>query len=122
MAQDIFGDAIKLLATLIAPVKVFPDYIPESYVEPAIAVVNLSQPFDRVVKEGKKTGKYGVFRLSVVANSSDDVISILESLESMDNTNHYPEFQLIRLDTDYIEPKEPGQPVRRAFVTFTTYP
>lgn len=122
MAKDIFGDAIKLLGTLLAPIKVFPDLIPESYQDPAVAVVNLSQPSDRVVKEGKKTGKYGVFRLSVVANANDDVISILDTLESLDNTRQGPTFQLIRLDVENIEPKEPGQPVRRAFVTFTAYP
>lgn len=118
--RDIYGDAIKLLSSLVS-VKVYPDFVPESEVNPAIAMVNIAQPSDRVVKEGKKTGKYGVFKLSVVATSSDDVLSILNELESFDNTCH-ENFQMIRLDTDFIESKEPGQPVRRAFVTFTAYP
>jgi len=122
MAQDIFGDAITLLATLLNPIKVFPDFVPESYTDPAVAVVNVSQPFNRVVKEGDKTGKHGVFRLSVVASDNSDVISILGTLEDLDNTCQAPKFQRIRLDTDFIEPLEPGQPVRRAFVTFTAYP
>lgn len=118
--RDLYGDAIKLLSSLVS-VKVFPDFVPENYTDPAIVMVNVAQPSNRVVKEGIKTGKYGVFKLSVVASSSDDVLSILNELESLDNTCH-DDFQMIRMDTDFIEPKAPGQPVRRAFVTFTAYP
>ena len=122
MAQDIFGDAIKLLDSLTS-VKVFADMVPESYDDTAIALVNLSNPFDRVVKEGKKTGKHGIFRLSLVSSSNSELSSVISELEDLDNTCHAPFFQRIRMDLDFIEAKvTPDQPVRRAFLTYTTYP
>ena len=122
MAKDIFGDAIKLLDSLTSA-RVFADMVPESYTDPAIAMVNISQPYDRVVKEGKKTGKYGVFKLSLVSSDNNALQSLIDELEGLDNTRHCPNFQMIRLDLDFIEPKvKPDQPVRRAFFTYTTYP
>lgn len=122
MTQDIFGNAINLLKELVS-VPVYPDAIPESETNTAIAMVNISQPFKRVVKEGKKTGKHGVFKLSLVSSSNSELQSLISELEGLDNTRHPPRFQLIRLDTDFIEPKaELDQPVRRAFMTYTTYP
>ena len=120
MAQDIFGNTIIMLSSALS-VRVFPDFVPESYTDPAVAVVNIANPFKRTVKEGIKTCRTGVFKLSVVAESNADVKSIIDELEALDNTVQSPYFQRIRLELDFIEPKEPGQPVRRAFVTLTVY-
>lgn len=100
-------------------VNVYMDFVPEGVTEPAVAIINVSNLYNRVI-EGSKYGGSAIWRVTVVAQRTSDVESIVESLEALDNTRN-ADFQKIQSWLVELEPRRPKQKYRRAFVDVQVY-
>jgi len=104
---------MSLLETVIN-VPVYQDEIPESYTGSAVAVTVLSPDYNRVLS-GDVSGRTDTFRVAVVAQHDNDVKSIVENLETLDNTRN-SDFARIYSRLVNWEQRGSNQPYRRAFV------
>lgn len=98
---------------------VYSDYIPEGVTVPAVAVTNITNGHNRAI-EGVKYGGSSMWRVTVVARRTNDVESIVESIEKLDNTKN-ADFQKIKAWLVTFEPRDPLQKSRRAFVDVQVY-
>lgn len=108
-----------LLTSTLPGVTVHSDFVPETELNPAVAYSNVAFNHNRVL-EGEKVAKWSVWRVQVVADDTSSVESIIDSLETLDNTEN-EDFQKILVQTINIEAKEPNQTYRRAFVDVSVY-
>lgn len=116
-------NSIKPLIALLKSeltVPVFTDVIPETQALPAVAVSNVSNASNRVL-EGSKVSNVYVYRVTAAANDTAALESILEELENLDNTSNN-DFQRIFAQLVLREPRQPQEPVSRAFYDLTIYP
>lgn len=107
------------LLTSAVDVKVYPDSIPESASVPAISYFNIGYSSSRNT-EGRKTKQYESWRVIVEASSSDDLTTIINQLEALDNTSN-SDFSKIYSKLNQIEPKDVDALHRRAFIDVTLY-
>lgn len=116
-------NSIKPLITLLKStltVPVFMDVIPETQTLPAVAVTNISNASNRVL-EGSKVSNTYVYRVTAAALTPASLESLLEELENLDNTSNN-DFQRIFAQLVLREPRQPQEPVSRAFYDLTLYP
>lgn len=118
--MSVFTDVRSLLVSALPGITVYSDFVPETETNPAVALTNVA--FDEAgrVLEGEIVGKWSTWRVQVVASATSDVESIIEGLESVDNTKN-ADFQRIFVRVVNIESKAPNQPYRRAFVDVRVY-
>lgn len=109
-----------MIVTAIAPHKVYSDFVPETETNPAVALINVAYDNAGRVLEGEKVGHWSTWRVQVVASATSDVESIIELLESLDNTKNN-DFQKVFVQLVNIESRQPNQPYRRAFVDVRVY-
>lgn len=116
--MSVYTDVIAMLNDHVN-VAVYSDFVPETEINPAIAVYNVSNARSRVLSGNAVANQY-VFNIQVVAANTADVESIIETLTGLDNNvNEY--FQRVFCELINIEPKEPNQNYRRAFVELRVY-
>lgn len=95
-------------------------FVPETQTSPAVALSNVAYDNAGRVLEGEKVGIWSTWRVQVVAAATSDVESIVESLESLDNTSN-ANFQRVFVQLINEEDRQPNQPYRRAFVDVRVY-
>lgn len=108
------------LIELKTTASVWLDFVPESETKPAIAITNLSGGGGGRDLEGNKAAGPSTWRLTVVANTIEDVNLLVKQLETLDNTTQKG-FQNVFIDYVLLEPKQPVQSYRRAFVDVKLY-
>lgn len=112
-------DMIGLLQSHLSPVAIYQDVVPEGVEETACAVSFLALEEDRVL-EGGVVGEMNSFRVAVVGQNDFDVKSVVEDLESLDNTKT-SNFGRIFARLSNWEARDSNQPYRRAFVDVRVY-
>jgi len=73
----------------------------------------------RTVK-GKSIGGYDSWRVTIVANTFDEIETLIKQLKSIDNTSN-SDFSKIYSKLNQIEPKDENALYRRAFVDINLY-
>lgn len=109
-----------MLVNVLPGVTVYDSFVPETETNPAVALTNVSYDNAGRVLEGEKVGHWSTWRVQVVASATSDVESIIELLESLDNTKNN-DFQKVFVQLVNIESRQPNQPYRRAFVDVRVY-
>jgi len=116
--MSILTNLIAVMKANLTGIKVYESVVPENATVPAIAIQNIAFNSIRVL-EGKKTGRWSQWRITVVASVAG-LQSAIDQLELLDNTgNQY--FQKMFVDLQLIEPKETTNPYQRAFVDVRVY-
>lgn len=115
-----FTNVRNLLVSALPGIKVYSDFVPETENNPAVALINVAYDNAGRVLEGEKVGHWSTWRVQVVASATSDVESIIELLESLDNTKNN-DFQKVFVQLVNIESRQPTQPYRRAFVDVRVY-
>ena len=111
-------NVLKLIRDTVTS-SVHQDLVPEGVTEPACAVSFISVDETRVLS-GDIGGTTNTFRVAVVASDDNDVKSIVETLETLDNTRN-TDFSRIFSRLINWEARESNQPYRRAFVDVRVY-
>jgi len=65
---------------------VYRDFVPEGIALPAISFVDITHAFNRVL-DGSKTNKFDTWRLSLIAENSTDMQTLVNEIETIDNTS-----------------------------------
>ncbi len=99
-------------------VEVYSSVVPEQAVTPAVALSNVAFESDRVLS-GDKTKRLSRWRVVVVAKPND-LQSVIDELESIDNTSN-DVFRKVFAQLQIIEDKDPIDVHQRAFVDITVY-
>ena len=81
------------LLSSIASCDVYRDFVPEGVNLPAISFVDITHAFSRIL-DGSKTNKYCTWRLSLICENSEDMGTLVNQIETIDNTST-DEFQRI---------------------------
>jgi len=81
------------LLSAIASCDVYRDFVPEGVNLPAISFVDITHAFSRIL-DGSKTNKYCTWRLSLICENSEDMGTLVNQIETIDNTST-DEFQRI---------------------------
>ena len=108
-----------LKTTLGSGITVYTGVIPEGVTKPCVSVSMVSNSDNRVIK-GRKYGNSQVYRVTVFAPTEAEIETILDTLETLDNTKN-SDFQRIFGQWILTESKQPGQVLSRAFYDLTLY-
>lgn len=108
-----------LKTTLGSGITVYTGTVPEGVTKPCVSVSMVSNSDNRVIS-GKKYGNAQVYRVTIFAPTESQIDTILETLETLDNTVN-ADFQRIFGQWILTEPKQPGQALARAFYDLTLY-
>ena len=108
------------LIKTVCTASVWSDYVPESETGPAISIINLANGGSDRDIAGTIAGNKTHWRLTVVSKSTTEVINIVKQLKKLDNAKT-DVFQKVFVEYVLLEPKQPGQPYRRAFVDIKLY-
>ena len=108
-----------LKTTLGSGITVYTGTVPEGVDKPCVSVSMVSNSDVRVIK-GSKHGNNQVYRVTVFAPLESQIQSILDTLETLDNTVN-DDFQRIFGQWILTESKQPGQVLARAFYDLTLY-
>ena len=108
-----------LKITLGSGITVYTGVIPEGVTKPCVSVSMVSNSDNRVIK-GSKYGNSQVYRVTVFAPTEAEIETILDTLETLDNTKS-SDFQRIFGQWILTESKQPGQVLSRAFYDLTLY-
>ena len=113
-------EVISLLKTALGSgITVYTGVIPEGVTKPCVSVSMVSNSDNRVIK-GSKYGNSQVYRVTVFAPLESQIDTILDTLETLDNTVN-ADFQRIFGQWILTEAKQPGQVLARAFYDLTVY-
>lgn len=112
------ADLITLVES-VTTASVWSDYVPESETGPAISIINLANGNIRDIA-GTTAGDNSHWRLTVVSESTSEVLTIVNQLKKLDNAKT-DVFQKVLVEYVLLEPKQPSQPYRRAFVDVKLY-
>lgn len=111
---------ISLLKTALGSgITVYSGTVPEGVTKPCVSVSMVSNSDVRVIK-GSKHGNTQVYRVTVFAPLESQIDTILDTLETLDNTVN-DDFQRIFGQWILTESKQPGQVLARAFYDLTLY-
>lgn len=105
--------------TLGSGITVYSGTVPEGVTKPCVSVSMVSNSDVRVIK-GSKHGNTQVYRVTVFAPLESQIDTILDTLETLDNTVN-DDFQRIFGQWILTESKQPGQVLARAFYDLTLY-
>lgn len=108
-----------LKTTLGSGITVYTGAIPEGVDKPCVQVSMVSNADNRVIT-GQKHGNTQVYRVTVFAPLESQIDTILDTLETLDNTVN-ADFQRIFGQWILTESKQPGQVLARAFYDLTLY-
>jgi len=108
-----------LKTTLGSGITVYTGTVPEGVDKPCVSVSMVSNSDVRVIK-GSKHGNTQVYRVTVFAPLESQIDTILDTLETLDNTVN-DNFQRIFGQWILTESKQPGQVLARAFYDLTLY-
>ena len=108
-----------LKTTLGSGITVYTGTVPEGVDKPCVSVSTVSNSDVRVIK-GSKHGNTQVYRVTVFAPLESQIDTILDTLETLDNTVN-DDFQRIFGQWILTESKQPGQVLARAFYDLTLY-
>lgn len=108
-----------LKTTLGSGITVYTGTVPEGVDKPCVGVSMVSNSDVRVIK-GSKHGNTQVYRVTVFAPLESQIDTILDTLETLDNTVN-DDFQRIFGQWILTESKQPGQVLARAFYDLTLY-
>ena len=108
-----------LKTTLGSGITVYTGTVPEGVDKPCVSVSMVSNSDVRVIK-GSKHGNTQVYRVTVFAPLESQIDTILDTLETLDNTKN-ADFQRIFGQWILTEAKQPGQVLARAFYDLTVY-
>ena len=108
-----------LKTTLGSGITVYTGTVPEGVDKPCVSVSMVSNSDVRVIK-GSKHGNTQVYRVTVFAPLESQIDTILDTLETLDNTVN-DDFQRIFGQWILTESKQPGQVLARAFYDLTLY-
>lgn len=117
MKEFVLSEVISMLKDNLS-VPVWSDYVPGGN-ESGCAVNHVANSEGRVLS-GHKYGLWSTWRVTVVAKHTSDVELIIKELLKLDNTRN-DDFQKVKTNLVLIEPKEPEQTYRRAFVDVRVY-
>ena len=108
-----------LKTTLGSGITIYTGTVPEGVDKPCVQVSMVSNTDNRVIA-GQKYGNTQVYRVTVFAPIQSQIQSILDTLETLDNTKN-ADFQRIFGQWILTEAKQPGQVLARAFYDLTVY-
>ena len=108
-----------LKTTLGSGITVYTGAIPEGVDKPCVQVGMVNNADNRVIS-GQKYGNAQVYRVTVFAPIQSQIDTILDTLETLDNTVN-ADFQRIFGQWILTEAKQPGQVLARAFYDLTVY-
>ena len=108
-----------LKTTLGSGITVYTGTVPEGVDKPCVSVSMVGNSDVRVIK-GSKHGNTQVYRVTVFAPLESQIDTILDTLETLDNTKN-ADFQRIFGQWILTEAKQPGQVLARAFYDLTVY-
>ncbi len=108
-----------LKTTLGSGITVYTGAIPEGVDKPCVQVGMVNNADNRVIS-GQKYGNAQVYRVTVFAPIQSQIDTILDTLETLDNTKN-ADFQRIFGQWILTEAKQPGQVLARAFYDLTVY-
>ena len=108
-----------LKTTLGSGITVYSGTVPEGVTKPCVGVSMASNADNRVIA-GQKYGNSKVYRVTVFAPSESQIDTILDTLETLDNTKN-ADFQRVFGQWILTEAKQPGQVLARAFYDLTVY-
>ena len=108
-----------LKTTLGSGITVYTGTVPEGVDKPCVSMSMVSNSDVRVIK-GSKHGNTQVYRVTVFAPLESQIDTILDTLETLDNTVN-DDFQRIFGQWILTESKQPGQVLARAFYDLTLY-
>ena len=108
-----------LKTTLGSGITAYTGTVPAGVVKPCVGVSMVSNSDVRVIK-GSKHGNTQVYRVTVFAPLESQIDTILDTLETLDNTVN-DNFQRIFGQWILTESKQPGQVLARAFYDLTLY-
>lgn len=100
-------------------VTVYTDFVPEVTSKPSVLVTEIANTTSRVLS-GTKFGTVTTWRVAVYTTDGDDLKSLLEILENLDNTSNN-DFQRIFSDYVLTESKQPKQTRTRSFYDLNLY-
>lgn len=100
-------------------VTVYTDFVPEVTSKPSVLITEIANTSSRVLS-GAKFGPVITRRVAVYTTDDDDLKSLLEILENLDNTNNN-DFQRIFSEYVLTESKQPNQKKTRSFYDLILY-
>lgn len=100
-------------------VTVYTDFVPEKTSKPSVLVTEIANTSSRVLS-GTKFGLVTTWRVAVYTTDGDDLQSLLEILEDLDDTSNN-DFQRIFSDYVLTESKQPNQTKTRSFYDLNLY-
>lgn len=111
---------IPWLKTKLTTIDIYNQAPPETCTKPCLQVTDVANNNDRT-REGNKTKKSLVRRITIYAESDASLSSVLDSIEALDNTKDET-FQRIFSQYVLTESRQPDVNYVRAFYDLTLYP
>ena len=116
MNDDIFYSMLNSLLDC----EVYRGYIPESELLPAVSFVDIAHPFSRLL-DGEKVSQFDTWRVTVLSTDSDQMKTIVNQLETLDNTST-DEFQRVFvIYGNSVEDSDGKQDYQRTTLDLRTY-
>ncbi len=112
--------AVNNLLTDTFGLTVYIDFVPESAVKPAVSWVHISDASDRLL-DGDKTGERNSIRVSISANSIEELSNYVNIGEAVDNTSNADFTNIFVLNTIIASKDDTDSSYRQAFIDYQLY-
>lgn len=113
------SDFYQLLADVLGPIPVHPDYIPATATLPAVSYLHITSQLGERPIDGGLDLRGDSWQVEVLASTRDAVDQIIGKIEALDNTQSSV-FQRIVVLSQRDDPAAPDINYRRSFIDLST--